>query len=317
MGCLSPLKGYRSRKINKDTGKYPITFKPSKNSYTDVDGLFIPCGVCEGCRLARSFQWSCRCCLEMLTCSECYMLNLTYDNDHLPEDKGLRRSHFQSFMKRLRYYFPDSKIRVFYCGEYGDNRRRPHYHAIVFNLPLKARYIPMFYVSNSKKNNPLYACPLIEKIWGQGMVRIGSVTRKSCSYVAQYTLKKNKSLNSYCEKRGIAKPFVGASSRPALGRRFFEKYFLDIYNRGFFAPFPDEPKKVVRPLKYFDYLLEKLYPILYIKFVRIPREIYFRKERLKKLYNPELWTEEYASKLQQRIKREKRILRKLEQRLDM
>ncbi len=41
----------------------------------------------------------------------------------------------QLFIKRLRKYFNNNKIKYFYCGEYGTQTLRPHYHMIVYNAP--------------------------------------------------------------------------------------------------------------------------------------------------------------------------------------
>lgn len=272
MVCYQPLKGYRSRYLNPETKKRGIVFSPSQG-YSDRP-VVIPCGKCIGCLMTRAFYWSVRCSCESYYHSESYFLTLTYDSKHLPSDKNLCRAHFQSFMKRLRYYFPNVKLKVFYCGEYGEKRHRPHYHAIIFGLPLHANNVKMFPIDLSKRGNINYACPYLEKIWGLGLVRVGTFSSGSCSYVAQYTLKKHDSkMQSFLRTR-LVKPFVGASNRNAIGFDFFMEYHSEIYRRGFFRPFIDKDT-IVRNVPYFNKLLQKHFPIEYFIYVELPRRRYY------------------------------------------
>ena len=98
------------------------------------NNLSLPCGRCMGCRLERSRQWAVRCLHE----SKCYddncFVTLTYSPEHLPKGGTLVRKHLQDFIKRLRTANLDRKIRVFYCGEYGSELSRPHYHLCLFNF---------------------------------------------------------------------------------------------------------------------------------------------------------------------------------------
>ena len=71
---------------------------------------------------------------------------------------SLLRSDFQKFMKRLRKHAKSTKIKYYACGEYGTNyTERPHYHAIVFNLP---RPFDKY----------------ITKAWKYGHIHVGTVT---------------------------------------------------------------------------------------------------------------------------------------------
>lgn len=268
MVCFSPLKGYRSRNINPETKKRPIVFSPSQG-YPDLP-VVVPCGKCLGCLMTRAFYWSVRCVCESVDYDECYFLTLTYDDKNIPDGRNLCRAHVQSFVKRLRYYFRDYRLRVFYCGEYGEKRHRPHYHMIVFGLPLKKKNIKMFVSDISKRGNENYACPFLEKIWKLGLVRVGSFSSNSASYVAQYTLKKNSSKMERFLKTREIKPFVGASNRPGIGYDYFMRYHTEIYRRGFFKPFPDRDT-IVRRVPYFDRLLEKHFKIEWFKYVELPR----------------------------------------------
>ena len=64
--------------------------------------------------------------------SSAFFLTLTYDNEHLPPGAELSKRDLQLFIKRLRKRNPG--IRYFAVGEYGSQKGRPHYHAVIFNL---------------------------------------------------------------------------------------------------------------------------------------------------------------------------------------
>lgn len=278
MVCFSPLKGYRSRRLNPETGKRPVVFSPSQG-FSDLPVL-VPCGKCLGCLMTRAFNWSIRCTCESVNYDESYFLTLTYDNKNMPEDRELCRADVQSFVKRLRYHFRNYRLRVFYCGEYGDKRHRPHYHMIVFGLPLEKEGCLMFPVDYSKRGNTNYACPFIEKIWQKGIVRVGTFTPGSASYVAQYTLKKHSPDMSAFISRKRVKPFIGMSNRPGLGFDFFMSNHTSLYRRGFFRPFPDKDI-TVRPIPYFNKLLEKFFKVEWFKFVELPRRRYISQQSQK------------------------------------
>ena len=72
------------------------------------------------------------------------------------------------------------------CGEYGDAGNRPHYHAILFGWNPN----DWMYLFDSPSGEPIYTSEIIEKVWGQGFVTIGSVSFESAAYVARYCMKK-------------------------------------------------------------------------------------------------------------------------------
>jgi len=103
-------------------------------------------------------------------------VTLTYNNEHYPENESLSKKELQKYFKKLRKilaYDPRKKIKYFACGEYGEKHGRAHYHAIIFGLDM------------------IYDGDEIKRAWqGKGNVDIGSVTFKSCRYVAKYVYKK-------------------------------------------------------------------------------------------------------------------------------
>lgn len=104
-----------------------------------------PCGQCLPCRINRVQKWTCRLQLEQMAHERSCWLTFTYNDEHLPKtyfDKTdgniyegrlgtLAPKHITDYIKRLRFKLP-MKVRFFYCGEYGDEAYRPHYHMCLF-----------------------------------------------------------------------------------------------------------------------------------------------------------------------------------------
>lgn len=288
MVCYSPVRAYWSKRPHPSTGGPYLVFSPSQGKTTDY--LTVPCGKCPGCLLDRSFAWSIRCTLESMYHRENYFLTLTYDKEHLPEDRLLNRVHVQQFVKRLRKHFSGYKIRVFYCGEYGEQRRRPHYHMIVFGLPLAEKGYKLVPVNYSKKGNVNYGNSKISCLWGHGLCTIGSFSSSSASYVAQYTLKKNKEMVRYRSdsllseiqtrlhnkkhiRRFFGEPFIGMSNRPAIAQQFFDQYYKDIFRRSSFNVTIGSENKTIRPLRFFIRKLKQQDPVMYHTFITRPSRV--------------------------------------------
>lgn len=241
MPCYFPLSAWRSKIIN-ESGKRNLVFKEQDAWQADPDGrLEIPCGQCVGCRLERSRQWAMRIMHESTLYIENSYLTLTYDPDKLPENGTLVKKHFQDFMKRLRKKYLGRKIRYFHCGEYGDNFRRPHYHAILFNLDFEdKKFLKNF------NGNKLYKSETLEKLWSHGFCTIGAVTFESAAYVARYCLKKVTGINAKKEDEiglthyqdlnlttgeivDLVPEYVTMSRRPGIGKPWLDKYHTDIF----------------------------------------------------------------------------------------
>ena len=60
-------------------------------------------------------------------------ITLTYKDDQLPENNSLDYTHWQKFIRSLKKRNNGKTIRYFAVGEYGDQRGRPHFHALLFN----------------------------------------------------------------------------------------------------------------------------------------------------------------------------------------
>lgn len=238
----------------------------------------IPCGVCPQCRIDQSKEWAMRCMMEAKEYKENYFITLTYDEMHKPyneqkedsngkiyEDDGtwngyLEKKDLSAFLKRLREYwsreYGHDGIRFFGCGEYGSQTKRPHYHAIIFNLPIPVEELKVLKIT--KNGQVLYTSELIERLWGKGLISIGEVTLESAAYVARYSLKKRTGKRAeewYCEQ-GQTPEFVNMSRRPGIARNYYEEKKKEIYKE-------DEMiiGKLQRiPPKYFDKLYDIEYP---------------------------------------------------------
>jgi len=155
---------------------------------------------------------------------ENHYLTLTYSDDHLPHNYSLQLEHFQLFMKRLRKKF-GKNIRYFHCGEYGDDNQRPHYHAILFNLPINDK----IYHKQLDNGHKLYTSHTLSHLWGLGHVYIGNVTFDSCAYVARYVTKKINGEKADEHYNGRKPEYCTMSRRPGIGRTFYDKFKTDIY----------------------------------------------------------------------------------------
>lgn len=134
-------------------------------------GIKVPCGRCIGCRANKSQEWGTRLMHHLDYSDGAIFVTLTYNNDNLPYDLSIKKTHLQNFFKRLRSKLIKRKIKYYACGEYGDETFRPHYHAIIFNMSVKDEN-------------------LISESWQLGFVRVEKVIEERINYVTGYVLKK-------------------------------------------------------------------------------------------------------------------------------
>lgn len=179
-------------------------------------------------------------------------ITLTYDNEHLPKDLSLDKTHLQKFIKRYRKQY--GKIRYLACGEYGTQTKRPHYHLIVYGHDWPDR-IP---IKKNHQNDIIYTSEKLGKIWTFGHHAVGDVTFESAAYVARYVLDKHTGKNKtdkywrYNETTGeaweVAKEFNTMSRRPGIGKQWYDKYKSDCYPSDNLHLRGQE----MRPPKYYD-----------------------------------------------------------------
>lgn len=233
-----------------------LTFKPPEVG-DKTPAITLPCGQCIGCRLEKSRQWAIRCMHESQLYENNSFITLTYDKENLPQYNSLEKSHFQLFMKRLRKKYEPKKIRFFHCGEYGDENKRPHYHAILFNHDWSDKVI-----HSINDDTRLYTSDILTNLWGHGICTTGDVTFESAAYVARYVLKKINgeqacehymTTNEYTgEIQWIEPEYATMSRGKGIGTEWYNKYKSDVYPR-------DEVVvngKKMQPPKFYDSLYE-------------------------------------------------------------
>ncbi len=229
----------------------------------NVGNSKIACGKCMGCRLDKAHDMANRCMVEAKEYKHNYFLTLTYDNDHLPIGSKnvatIDPNHFTKFMKDLRMYYKHhydhDGIRFYGCGEYGDKSGRPHYHIIIFNLPI----YDLTHWKNNFGGDPLLISDTMNKIWKKGYVVIGDVSFESAGYVARYTMKKQTKTKrtNYYEDNGIVEEFVRMSRMPGIGRAYYDRNRDKIYKDDGFYVLTDKGSRFVKPPAYYDRLYDE------------------------------------------------------------
>lgn len=281
--CLDGHKAYKAKVISPDPGykeqyeniELYAKSKYGSDHYRKVQ--IIPCGKCIGCRLEYSKQWATKGIYEAEMHEQNWFLTITYDQEHLPKGQDsynpntgeyigpnttgtLKPADMQNFNKKLREIYKRKHghegIRMMYCGEYGENYARPHYHGIYYNLPL----FEMKFHAYNENHEALYRVPELEEIWGKGMIVAAEVNWNTCAYVARYITKKVglPTLSQHYKALGIEPEFFRMSRRPGIGREYFEKHKDEIYSKDqlIVKKYGGGTMKV-KPPKYYD----KLYDI--------------------------------------------------------
>jgi len=145
--------------------------RPSRDGFRDVP---VPCGRCPPCLKNRVDSWVFRLKQQEKVSTHSHFITLTYDTQFVPISPNgfmtLCRDAFPLFMKRLRKLCPDFKLSYYACGEYGTKKKRPHYHAIVFNVPDDS----FFFKAWSLNGVPF------------GSVHVGQVSGDSIAYCTKY-----------------------------------------------------------------------------------------------------------------------------------
>ncbi len=243
MPCYTPLKGY------KDIATGGLTFNKTGTAQT----LEVACGQCLGCRSDNSLMWAVRIVHESSLYSDKYgncFITLTYrdlteanekqfrNGHYIPEDYSLQPSHVSKFIRRLRKTLPQ-KIKYFYCGEYGDENQRPHYHVCLFNHSFNDQQL-----FEDDEGFHTYTSPSLEKLWPYGFSTVAELNYSTAAYTARYSLKKitgKRADDHYlrCNEHGEAywllPEYIRMSTgntkgkHQGLGAEFYEKYKTDFF----------------------------------------------------------------------------------------
>lgn len=220
--------------------------------------LTVPCNQCIGCRFNRAEAWAARMMHEATLHEHNSFLTLTYDDDNLPTYGSLAPYDVTKFFKRLRKHLGGKKILYYYCGEYGENFSRPHYHVALFGYDFTPDRVP----HRETRSGTVYRSPTLERLWPFGFSEIGTLEYDSARYVAGYIQKKvtGKRAASYYTKlmpdgeiADIHPEFARMSRRPAIGLNWISKFSDDIYNYDVCVV----GEKKLRPPAYYDKWLKK------------------------------------------------------------
>lgn len=127
------------------------------NYAIDADGdvvpmfLATPCRKCSLCKKRNARSWMFRAVAEtQYSRSVPYFITLTYNPVNRPFD-GVSKKDVQDFLKRLRQILVrdhnySEKIRYFAAAEYGSHTKLPHYHLILWNMPINMSAMDVYKV---------------------------------------------------------------------------------------------------------------------------------------------------------------------------
>lgn len=229
MACNFPVRGYQS----KDGS--PLSFGVGGVRPPGGRDLEVPCGRCMQCRLDRGRQHAARCVHEAQMHERNSFVTLTYSDEFLPPAGNLLYRDFQLFLKRLRKKCP---VRFFMCGEYGDIKGRPHYHAILFGVDWEDRK-PW---RKGESGEMTYTSAELDSYWQLGQTFVGDATFASAAYVARYLLKKELGPDSGQRRQIVdvttgeiverVHEFCHMSLRPGIGAGWLDKFWSDVYPQG-------------------------------------------------------------------------------------
>lgn len=222
-----------------------------------------------GCRLERSRHWAIRCVHEAEMAEapngepRSFFLTLTYDDEHLPEDRSVNVEDWQLFAKRYRKQ--KGSFRYLQCAEYGERTLRPHHHALVFDTELEDRRPHRV----EKGGHQTYVSEELEDLWQNGQCLIGNVSFDSAAYVARYCTKKaggELAKSRYARMddatgsvHHVRPEFATMSRRPGLGFTWYQRWKHQVY--------PEDQVTIagrrMRPPRYYDELLSVEDPDLF------------------------------------------------------
>lgn len=176
--------------------------------------IYVSCGKCYQCRMTRVNTWILRATHELFNYRHnAVMVTLTYNNDN-NLDKSLDYTHFQKFLKLLRFHLKGRKISYLAVGEYGYKSDRKHFHAFILGLTDKDKH-------------------LIAKCWPYGFTYTKQADVNALRYILKYSFKQQfKSKNYYVEK-GLLPPMFHCSK--GFGKNVALNKYQDFLSRGYFA----------------------------------------------------------------------------------
>ncbi len=242
MPCYAPLEGYK----NPATGGWQF------HKGNAAQKMAVRCHQCLGCRVDHRIMWAIRIVHESYLHLDSHgnsWLTLTYrdpsectrqqlkDGHYIPANYSLRPEDVSKFIRKLRKQNPDHKIRYFYCGEYGDENQRPHYHVCLFNHSFHDQLL-----FKDDEGVYTYTSPSLDAVWPFGFSTVAELNFQTASYTAGYCHKKitgKRAKEHYlrCDEHGEAywilpeyiRMSTGRGKPSGLGAKFYEEFKSDIF----------------------------------------------------------------------------------------
>lgn len=216
MECLQPL--FLPRFKGLSVGKYLTLLHDNNLQPIDIPYYhYVPCCKCAVCRFKDGKKWALRLLETMNKTQNNFFITLTYDDAHLLSENfnidipQLNKDHLRSLLLKLkeklrneqekilrRQYKLSSKeahkrstFPLYYAiGDYGDHTFRPHYHIILYNVPVDA--IELYNI--------------IEKLWLYGFIDVRPLLAEYCNYVVKY-LTTNTKQYEWAQRNNLILPF--------------------------------------------------------------------------------------------------------------
>lgn len=195
----------------------------------------IKCGQCMECRLAYSREWAIRISHEASMYDHNCFLTLTYSDDYLPEHGQLLKRDLQLFFKRLRKF--SGPFRYVAAGEYGEIKRRPHFHCALFGMDFLSDRVEF---GQGIRGDQMYISASVTRAWPFGLHSIGSLTFESAAYIGRYITKRITGVGA--SPRPLAVIDGGELVMPnpefllmskGIGKKWFNEHFMtDVFPHG-------------------------------------------------------------------------------------
>lgn len=185
-----------------------------------ADGTLVGCRECWQCKARYVDDWVGRCIAESKTAVASHSVTLTYGRDEHGNPDHIRAnvltySDVQKWFKRLRTAgFP---LRYFVVGEFGGEKGRTHWHAIVY---WKGQVPALKLMSNVVQAYWDHGHSYWERLTGDNPVS----SAKAVRYVCKYTQKDLQDM----EKQGLLR----MSKKPPLGADWLRQLAAQYVRQG-------------------------------------------------------------------------------------
>ena len=167
-------------------------------------------------------------------------LTLTYSDEYLPKHGQLVKRDLQLFFKRLRKHA--GPFRYVAAGEYGELKRRPHFHIALFGMDFSSDRVEY---GEGIRGDKIYVSPSVARVWGMSQFpfghTIGSLTFESAAYIGRYITKRISGVGAspvplYTDPETgevvMPNPEFLVCSR-GIGKAWFRDYFMsDVFPHG-------------------------------------------------------------------------------------